>query len=310
MILEKYQQLLNSTHLFRDGFMSLSLDDESIFRLAIDNELNPTILISEKKFKSRGWTKTNFRLDKLQLSFNVTCDIRDINSGIELNAPFTIIKQVNGNSRMHEYFLRVCDGIITELRRDLSSDKLNKEIEYLVKLFSSPKKSDEKSIQGLWGELLYILNSEDIEKVITAWYIDRDNLFDFSFEDHSVEVKTTIKNSRTHTFNNSQLIKYKKLNVQVVSIITERVSLGKSVLDLWDEINARPISTGSYSKVSRIISETLVQDLDGLDRYKYNYNLAVSTLRKIPSGEIPNIETENIPSGIIEVHIQINLDAI
>lgn len=309
-ILDHYKKLLNNTENIGDGFLSLSLDDESIFRLAIDEELNPTILISEDKFDSSGWTKTNFRLDKLDLKFNVNCQVKDINTGKELYAPFTIIKQINGNSRMHDYFLRVVDGIISELRNDLSLVRLNSEIEYLVKLFSSPKKVDEKLIQGLWGEMLFILSSKDIENAVTAWHVDRDNLFDFSFNDHSTEIKTTIKNSRSHEFNNNQLKKYRRLKVKVVSIITEKASLGKSVLDLWNDINAKCTSHESRSKVSRIIAETITQDLEALSQKKYNYNMGLSTLMCFNAEDIPHISQECIPPGISEVRVQINLDSI
>ena len=309
-ILDHYKKLLNNTENIGEGFLSLSLDDELVFRLAIDEELNPTILISEDKFDSSGWAKTNFRLDKLDLKFNVNCQVRDINTEKELNAPFTIIKQINGNSRMHDYFLRVVDGIISELRNDLSLVRLNSEIEYLVKLFSSPKKVDEKLIQGLWGELLFILASDDIENAVIAWHVDRDNLFDFSFDDHSTEVKTTIKNSRSHYFNNNQIKKYRRLKVKVASIMTEKASLGKSVLDLWNDINDKCSSFKSRSKVARIIAETITQDLDSLSQKKYNYNMGMSTLETFNAEDIPHITQECIPPGITEVRVQINLDSI
>lgn len=309
-ILEQYQKLRNSYSQLNDGFLSLSLGEDSIFKLAVDNELNPTILISEEKFSSVGFAKPNFRLDKLELKFNVPCNIRDVGTGIELNAPFTIIKQINGNSRMHEYFLRIIDGVVSELRKDLTLNRLNSEIEYLVKLFSSSRKIDENSIKGLWGELLFILTNEDIEHAIKAWHIDRDNLFDFSFNDQSIEVKTTTNNSRSHYFNNDQIRKYKKLKVTVVSIITEKASLGKSVLDLWNDINSKDISDEAINKVSRMISEIISHDIYALSQLKFNFNLGISTIKSITSDEIPNIESNNIPPGITEVRVKINLEAL
>lgn len=309
-ILDHYKKLLNKTENIGEGFLSLPIDNELVFRLAIDEELNPTLLISEDKFDSSGWGKTNFKLDKLELKFNVNCQVRDINTGKELIAPFTIIKQIGGNSRMHDYFLRVVDGIISELRNDLSVARLNSEIQYLVRLFSSPKKVDEKLIQGLWGELLFILASADIENAVTAWHLDRDNLFDFSFDDHSIEVKTTTKNSRSHAFNNNQIKKYRLLKVKVTSIMTEKASLGKSVLDLWNDINDKCSSPESWSKVSRIIAETITQDLDSLSQKKYNYNMGMSTLKTFNAEDIPHITQDCIPPRITEVRVQINLDSI
>ena len=309
-ILDLYKKLLNNTENIGEEFLSLALDNESVFRLAIDEDLNPTILIWEDKFDSSGSAKTKYRLNKLEIKFNVNCQVRDINTGKELNAPFTIIKQINGNSRMHDYFLRVVDGIISELRNDLSLVRLNSEIDYLFKLFSSPKKVDEKMILGLWGELLFILASDDLENAVAAWHVDKDNLFDFAFEDYCTEVKTTRKKSRSHYFNNNQLKKYRRLKVKVASIMTEKVSLGKSVLDLWNDINDKCSSFKSRRKVSRIIAETINQDLDSLSQKKYNYNMGISTFETFNAEDIPHITKECIPPGISEVRVQVNLDSI
>lgn len=308
VILNKYNQLLNELSKIEGGFLSIPIDEESIFRLAIDKDLNPTILISEAMFDNTGKAKTNYRLDKLELEFNVMCNVKDIQTKKEINAPFTIIKQVNGNSRMHDYFLRVIDGMIYELIKDLSIKALNGEIEYLIQLFSSTKKIDEKVILGLWGELLYILSSSDIQSTIQAWHLDKDNLFDFSYAEVSVEVKTTTKSKRIHEFNNDQIKKYKRMKVNIVSIITEKVSLGKSIMDLWNEINLACLNNESRGKVARIISETVSQDLNALSQIKYNINMAESTLRTVNSSLIPSIKEEHINIGIEEVRLKINLD--
>lgn len=307
-ILKEYRKLLNSINNIEDGFLSITLDEESIFRLAVDNELNPTILISEEMFEKSNHHKTNFRLDKLDLQFNVLCHVKDIKSEKVITAPFTIIRQVNGNSRMHDYFLRVIEGMIFELSSELTISRLTKEINYLVKLFSSTKKVDDKTVLGLWGELLYILSTNDRDYAVKGWHIDKHNLFDFSFSNYSVEVKTTTKNKRVHEFNNSQIKKYNRLKVTVVSIITEKASLGRSVLDLWSDITESCLSNESKSKVSRIISETVNQDINALSQIKYNYGMGESTKKEFNSENLPFIKQECIHSGVEDVRLKVNLD--
>lgn len=310
VILSEYEKLLNSADKVSGGFLSLPLDAECIFRLAIDEDQNPSILIDEDKFDNSGWTKTNFSLDKLDIKFNVPCLVQDIGTTAEVTSQFAIIKQIRGNARMHDYFLRVLDGVISELRNDLSAARLNTEIEYLVKLFSSPKKIDERVITGLWGELLYILSTENEEETVTAWHVDRENLFDFSFADYSMEIKTTLKTTRSHEFNNKQVKDYRRLNVKVTSIQTEKAALGKSVLDLWKDLNEKCNRQESRAKVARIISETVTQDLDALSQLKFNMNLGMSTLKSFNSDKIPYIIDNCIQPGISEVRIKINLDMI
>jgi hypothetical protein len=211
---------------------------------------------------------------------------------------------------MHEYFLRIIEGIIQELQANLSARKLNDEIEHLVRLFSTPKVSSDQTILGLWGELVFILNSRTINESIDAWHIDRDNLYDFSFSENNIEVKTTTRSNRTHEFNNSQLKSFKKLNVTIASIMTEKAALGRSIMELWEEILNLTEEPEARSKLSRIISETVSQDVESLNQKKYNYNMAVSTMKEFDSEYLPNILDEHIHQAISRVHVTLNLDAI
>jgi hypothetical protein len=309
-LLIKFNELKLSEVFNNDSFTSTSLDNNSIFRLAIDENQNPTILISESHFSKTNWSKKNYRFEKLEIKFNVTCNVVDHKTGITKDDVFTIIKQINGNSRMHEYFLSICEVIINALYEDLNLENLNYEIEQLIKLFSSNKKIDEKIVLGLWGELIYILNSKNIETSISAWHLDKIDLFDFSLSENSYEIKTTTKNSRIHEFNNLQLKKFANLNVYVVSILTEKMALGKSVMDLWGEINSRINAQEIRNKVTLIISETIGSDMTAITQFKYNYLMATSTMKEFNSKCIPSIDDRLIPSGIIEVKLKINLDLI
>lgn len=309
-LLNLLKKLNVSSAILPNGFISYSLDPRSIYRIALDHNYNPTILISEDEFDSSNSSKSNYKLDKLEIQFNVSCDIKDLESKEQSNQRFTIVKQVNGNSRMHEYFLRIIEGIILELQDNLSASKLNKEIEHLVRLFSSPKTSSEKTVLGLWGELVFILNSSSIKDSIDAWHVYKDNLYDFSFSKNNVEVKTTTRNTRSHEFNNSQLKSYKNLNVVVTSIMTEKSALGRSIMELWEDILERTKEPESRIKLSRIISETISQDIESLNQKKYNYNMAISTIKDYDSRILPSINVEHIPKPISNVHITLNLDSI
>lgn len=309
-LLKKFKELKLCRTLNKDVFLSTSLDLNSIFRLAIDDNQNPTILISEKHFTQTNWAKKNYRFEKLELKFNVSCNVVDHETGISKDDVFTIIKQLNGNSRMHEYFLSICEVIIHVLYKDLNLENLNYEIDQLIKLFSSNKKIDEKIVLGLWGELVYILNSQCVETSILAWHLDKIDLFDFSLSENCIEVKTTLNNSRIHEFNNLQLKKFSNLNVNIISILTERMALGKSVMDLWGEINNRISNQDLKNKMTSIISDIIGSDMTSITQFKYNYFMAASTIKEFNTKRIPSIDDSIIRSGIIEVRLKINLDLV
>ena len=306
----KFKVLSVKGNVIKNSFLSTSIDDKSIFRIGIDEGLNPAILISEKHFNSSGWTKKNYRFDKLELKFNISCQVNDIETGLQIEDIFTIIKQVNGNSRMHEYFLSIAEVIILALKKDLTVENLNFEVDNLIRLFSSNKRIDENVILGLWGELIFILNSNNIDSVIMAWHLDKNELFDFSFPESIKEIKTSRGNTRTHEFNNGQLQKFTQLNVSVVSILTEKMALGKSVFDLWNDINQKCFIPELRNKVTMIIAETVNTDMESITQYKFNYLMGVSTLKEYDSRFIPSIEKVNIPMGVIDLKLKINLDLI
>ena len=51
-LLDLYRKLNVSSSVLQNGFISYSVDPESTFRIALDHNYNPTILISENEFDS------------------------------------------------------------------------------------------------------------------------------------------------------------------------------------------------------------------------------------------------------------------
>jgi hypothetical protein len=309
-ILIKYNELISSTLLKYSGFFSVKLDAGDIFRVAIDEHNNPLILISEKHFNNAEKNKLKYRFDRLEIKFGIVCNVYDLDSKNQVEDVFTIIKQINGNTRMHDYFLSIADVMIKSLSRNLHIDNLNIELDNLIKLFSSATKVDDNVLLGLWGELFYILNSQDILKSIGAWHLTNNDLFDFTFDDVCIEVKSTTNNSRVHEFSNMQLINYANLNVGIVSIITEKVTFGVSIKELWEEIRSKCFDEEINEKLTKCISNIIKSDIDSICHIKFNYLLAQSTLKEFDSKLIPRIHQESIPKGIIGVKLKLDLDQI
>lgn len=305
-----FEKLKTNIPLSKEGYYSYKIDRNGVFRLAIDSESNPCLLISQNKLANSRSENKSHTLKKLDLKFNIECNILELETDNEISSTFSIVTQINGNSRMHDYFLRVIEGIILELQKDLSLSRLNTELDYLISLFSSPKKIDQKKLLGLWGELIFILSSDDVEKSILAWHSDPNNLFDFSYNHKKVEIKTTLNNTRVHTFNNKQLNSFKKLEVKVVSILTEKAALGKSVLELWKELRNICKSSEICIKLDKTITEVISLDLEALDEIRYDQEYALSTIKEFNSADIPNIDELNIPNEVVEIKIKVNLEAI
>jgi len=69
-----------------------------------------------------------------------------------------------------------------------------------------------KSLVGLVGELLFIYNGPDVNQAVEAWHISANSVFDFYFDSHIVEVKSSATNIRVHKLNYSQHLKLKSID--------------------------------------------------------------------------------------------------
>ncbi|MFB0925591.1 MAG: hypothetical protein QMB65_09970, partial [Vicingaceae bacterium] len=89
-----------------------------------------------------------------------------------------------------------------------------------------------------------------------------------------------------------------------------KAALGRSIMELWQEILEQTKDPESRAKLSRLISETISQDVESLNQKKYNYNMAISTIKDYESEYLPSIADEHIPKAISNVHLTLDLDSI
>ncbi|RBN41640.1 hypothetical protein DMN50_09055, partial [Priestia megaterium] len=59
--------------------------------------------------------------------------------------------------------------------------------------------------QGFWGELFMMFETGNFIKFFEAWHQDPKSKFDFAKMSKRIEVKTTLKDERIHTFSHRQL---------------------------------------------------------------------------------------------------------
>ncbi|MDE5052471.1 PD-(D/E)XK motif protein [Niallia taxi] len=113
-------------------------------------------------------------------------------------------------------------------------------LEYIMdwqELLASVPSLTEKQLQGLWGELYFILHTNSPEKAITVWEGPNKKKFDFSNNGIDIEVKTSL-NRHIHTFSDEQLqVKSTLLKRYIYSLyLDEDITGGKSTSDLVNEI--------------------------------------------------------------------------
>jgi hypothetical protein len=99
-----------------------------------------------------------------------------------------------------------------------------------------------KSLVGLAGELLFIYNSSDFNRSVEAWHISANSVFDFSFDSHIVEVKSSASNIRVHKLNYVQHGKLKSIDFVdtfYCSVLIDKNRKDTSLSDLIEQIRIK-----------------------------------------------------------------------
>lgn len=310
-LIEIYKNLVIDGHTSSSTYLAKPIESKLGLKLAIDSLYSPVLLIPEDNFEDSNLSKSNYRLNYLEILFNQNCSLRELGETENKSVKrFTTIRLVDGNSRMIEYYLSLLEVLVSKIESNPKFTLLNDEIKVLIDLFSVQKPIDKSVVLGLWGELFFIKQSKDISESVKAWHIDETNIFDFTFSNNKcIEVKTTTKSQRVHEFSQKQIEEYKSFDVEIASIITESSSYGVSVKELWDEISRELLEIDLKSKLTTLISTTLKSDFQSLYDYKYNIELATSTIKFVNTDLIPTI-TEELHPSIRNIKLSIELDSI
>jgi hypothetical protein len=217
---------------------------------------------------------------------------------------FTIVTLKSDSYLMQQIFLDVCMNIIKNIGPEPIFDDLKTYIENLKNLFK--KKPSKKEEIGLWGELLLIYNSHNKEKAISSWHIDPKDKFDFNDGDHKIEVKTTKRNQRIHSFSNNQIIKGKQEDVVILSIMTKELYQGYNVFDLKEEIEKKVTSSFKQMLLEKIMKAAG----DKLDSYNttYDYKTAIKQSKFYKAESISCIDKTVIADEISEISFNVNFE--
>lgn len=116
-----------------------------------------------------------------------------------------------------------------------------------IELFTPSRGLSFEELLGLFGELFVIWSSSDREVLARAWHQREREQYDFALENDRLEVKATRGPERRHRFSSTQIPPREGLQLSVVSIVTDEVSAGVSVIQLFEEISSS-LGSGTTSR--------------------------------------------------------------
>jgi hypothetical protein len=179
--------------------------------------------------------------------------IKEVGSGVDFRLRYISVSfgvpykvETDGNISESLFIKVICEDKSPVLQRvfvcalgsilnNAETDSPEKFISLLIQLFSS-RPDKKKSVVGSWGELAFILQSESVEQAVLAWHADPNQLRDFTFSSHAVEVKTASGSSRTHSFSYEQISSCRPADL-LCSLRIEQTDLGLNCIELADKIS-------------------------------------------------------------------------
>lgn len=253
---------------------------------------------------------SNYNLDLISVLFNQHCSLILDDVRKEMNNVYTIVALKTDNPDLVNFFLDVICIVLDKIGDEPNPKLLESEIEKLVKLFHCFSKPPKKTIQGLWAELFVIEHSALPEYLIQAWHTETNDIFDFNDGIDKLEVKSTSKSKRIHSFSLNQLSPNQESNLIIASLFVLPSGKGLTIFDLMDSIEKKLTSLETKIKLDEIVSSTLGVDFEKAGDFYYDYQSAADSYNLYYYKDIPSIPTKEIPLEISNIHFECDLTKI
>lgn len=288
-------------------FNALTLVDFPFSKIGINKEGFPVILILSK-IDQTYLSQKNVRLKYLELSHNLECKVSENGESKFDNFSVIIFKSVQKN--LQNYFLGIAKTLLQSLSKNPTQKEVFETFRHFVEIFRSLSDSPLRTLQGLWAELLIIERAKDPECLLNYWHNIPEEKFDFNADLEKIEVKSNSSLDRIHIFSAEQLDPPNDKQVLIASIFMRQSSKGKSLNDLLSSIQSKITDATLVEKLFYIISKTLGNSVEQSLNIKYDYDLALNSLRYYRHQDISKIEKLSIPLRVSEVKYKSDLSDI
>lgn len=303
-VFEIYKELQSNSSSVVDGFNIASLPSVKNHKLGISPNGQPMFFI--KCDDSTETKSIDSNLEFISVQYNRECQLLT-NKKKTADGIYTVISLKTDSIDLQEYFLEIVFLVVKKLSANPKLKELKIEVEKLINLFSKFSKPPSKTIQGLWAELMVIEKSKNPEYLVRAWHNSMTDKFDFNDGTDKIEVKSTAKSRRVHTFSLEQLNPNKNSNLIIVSVFAVETGIGKSIFDLVELIEKRVKENELAIRINEILAETLGTSFEKAFDVYFDYQLAADTIQYYQSNSIPAIEMKNIPKELSNVHFDSDL---
>ncbi len=179
--------------------------------------------------------------------------------------------------------------------------------EEFLELFKPQKDLSREELLGFFGELFIIQNSSTPEILANAWHKNERDRYDFASSNDRLEVKCTEGSRRHHSFSSTQLPAEASISLVVASVLTQEVSVGMSVVDLYESVILRLGHGSAALNVTTNFVQVFSRDEDMCIRTKFDCDQARKSLRLFLSESVPFV---SLPPGVLNAKWTADLDKV
>jgi len=293
-----FQELKNESPKNGDSFAIVSLPTIKNHKLGVSQNSQPMFFIKCEEDTKAKSLDTN--LEFISVLYNRQCQLINKKGKIEEDI-YTIISLKSDSDYLQEYFLKIVFVLIKNISEKPLLKDLKIEIDKLINLFTKFSKPALKTIQGLWAELLIIEQSKNPDYLIESWHNSISDKFDFNDGTDKIEVKSTVKNRRIHSFSLEQLTPNSNSKLIVSSVFTIETGTGVNVFDLVEKIEIKIKNKNLSFRLNEMVAVTLGNDFEKAFDVFFDYQFAVDSILYFNSIDIPTINSNLIPTSIMNV---------
>jgi hypothetical protein len=242
----------------------------------------PVLLL---RCEARRTPRTPIRLKHVGVIFDETFEVRLQPDDPVAVGRYTKLVCSPASPSLHRWFVELASAVTQSVPGEMSTRDVDDLLNSLLELFRQAAAPSAETVLGLWGELLAIDMAADSSAFTRAWHSSPTEAFDFDFSESRLEVKTTLRPSREHSFALNQ-VGSGRASDYVLSIVAQRASGGESVLGLARRVAAR-LPDKSRERLWRIVVETLGPEVDGVDDQCFDVASAKHSARMFHARDIP-----------------------
>jgi hypothetical protein len=277
-------------------------------RIGKDSDGAPALLLSVPSYGRLDWSAP-IVLEHLSVQREVTCVVTSLDQVAESGA-FTVLRCMRADRALRTYFLQVATALVGLLGPSPTHDDVTAAIERLVELFRSMDDISQRSVQGLWAELLLIARARDPVSLVSAWHAEPSDRYDFSAGGQRIEVKSATGRIRQHHFSLDQLLPPSTAQLLVASIFVERAGGGTAVGDLVrfvrDAMSSHP---RLMLHVDEVVTQTLGDSWRRALGERFDRELAENSLTFYEASAIPKVDP-GLQVGVSDVRFQADLTSV